>query len=161
MSTITETPVAHFDSTEGEAKVEDLNIDEVAKASKLAALKGERDGVADVKDETEQPLESSNNSHTNGDESTNGDVEKSGQNGSAVPEHTSPNKDAATDHTDENVIDSEAAQLTTEQQEGKDRSEDGHKSQDEPEANDTGSTKVAQDDPTEQMEVVADSEQAK
>jgi len=159
MSTITETAVAHVDVTESEVKPEDLNIDEVAKASKLAALKSGCDGVSDLKDETEQPFKSSNNSHTNGDESTNGDVEKFGQNGGEVPEHTNPNKDAATDHTDENVLGSaEAVQDTTEQQEEKDLSEDGEKSQDEPEANCTGSTEVAQEDPTEQMEVVAHSE---
>jgi len=101
MATITETSVAA--ATESETKVEDQNIDEVTKAAKLAALKGDCDETSEAKEETQEPQESSTTSHSNG--SANGVHEKNVENGVEVSKHTSPNKDAATDNSGETKSD--------------------------------------------------------
>jgi len=166
MSTLAETVVAPVVATESEAKVEDLNIDDAAKASKLAALKGDCGDVSGAKDETQQSLESSNNSHTNG--STNGTDEKFGENGDTLSESTSPNQDASKDNTGgaknddgsetEMVSSSEAVQDATETTKVQDQSEDSENMQDDSKANDTASPKVSKEDSTDQKDLAAPAE---
>jgi len=158
MATVVETSPAHVDAAESEAKV-DLNLDEAVKAAKLAALKGDSD---EVKDEAQQPIEGTNDSHSNG--AANGDAGKEGhQNGNGATEHVSPNKGAASEHAGEGKKDdacsesdevpsSEAAQDATESSEAKDQAEGDAK------ANDADSAKGSVEGSADQQEAAAPSE---
>jgi len=157
MSEIVETVAAPVDATKSGDEVNDLNIDDISKTSKLAALKGDCDDASGVEGDTHPQLESINNSHSNG--STNGDDAKSGQNGSAVPDHTSPDKDATAEHPNEVTSESamETGKVQSSEAQVSDRSEEDEKSPDDTKANDTDSTKVSlQEDATVVAEAVAE-----
>jgi len=95
-----EAAVANVEATESPARAEDANIDEVNKASKLAALKGEG---ASPDEHQAQSVESPNKTHiievANGAEKAESHSE---QNGDKPSEQISPNlKNTTTDQTGE------------------------------------------------------------